>query len=448
MTAEIAIINQRGIALAADSAITVSTGGGQKIFQSANKLFALSKYRPVAAMIYNNANFMDVPWEIIIKLYRERLGQRGFPQLSEYAQDFLTFLEENRSLFPNGQQHVYVRHRVEDLYVEIRSKISSNIFQKLRELSDRDPETKDAESTIEEVVDKIVDSNYRVVREAKPFKRISGQSITDELSTQIIEEFSRDIKEIKDNVFSELPISASNSRKLRIIAENVLTTELDTNRFTGVVIAGYGHDEFFPRIVSYHLEGVIRDTLKSTKIQDYAITFQDRAAIFPFAQSEVVLNFLRGVDPLYDSLTRSEMDRRLRTFSEAIVKKYFAGEANKNAARTIRSLSKDLSEEFDKKLRAVQRDRYVDPILDIVVSLPKPELASMAESLVNLTSLRRRISTDSETVGGPIDVALITKGDGLVWIKRKHYFDPQSNYHFFQNYFREFEDEDQRVEDK
>ncbi|MEX2442994.1 MAG: hypothetical protein WD492_05290, partial [Alkalispirochaeta sp.] len=107
MTAEIAIINQRGIALAADSAITVSTGGGQKIFQSANKLFALSKYRPVAAMIYNNANFMDVPWEIIIKLYRERLGQRGFAELSEYAQDFLKFLEENRSLFPNDQQHVY-----------------------------------------------------------------------------------------------------------------------------------------------------------------------------------------------------------------------------------------------------------------------------------------------------------------------------------------------------
>jgi len=29
----------------------------------------------------------------------------------------------------------------------------------------------------------------------------------------------------------------------------------------------------------------------------------------------------------------------------------------------------------------------------------------------------------TETVAGPIDVAIISKGDGLIWIKRKHYFD-------------------------
>lgn len=28
---------------------------------------------------------------------------------------------------------------------------------------------------------------------------------------------------------------------------------------------------------------------------------------------------------------------------------------------------------------------------------------------------------DAETVGGPIDVALITKGDGLTWVKRKRH---------------------------
>jgi hypothetical protein len=40
-------------------------------------------------------------------------------------------------------------------------------------------------------------------------------------------------------------------------------------------------------------------------------------------------------------------------------------------------------------------------------------------------------------VAGPIDVAVISKGDGLVWIKRKHYFKPELNYHFFENYYRE-----------
>jgi len=51
----------------------------------------------------------------------------------------------------------------------------------------------------------------------------------------------------------------------------------------------------------------------------------------------------------------------------------------------------------------------------------------MAESLVNLTKFKRRVSKEQETVGGPIDVAVITKGDGFVWIKRKHYFQPELN---------------------
>ena len=77
------------------------------------------------------------------------------------------------------------------------------------------------------------------------------------------------------------------------------------------------------------------------------------------------------------------------------------------------------------------------PIVDIVSSLPKDELASMAESLVNLTKFKRRVTPERETVGGPIDVAVITKGDGFVWVKRKHYFEPGLNPRVISRYSRE-----------
>ena len=63
--------------------------------------------------------------------------------------------------------------------------------------------------------------------------------------------------------------------------------------------------------------------------------------------------------------------------------------------------------------------------------LSKEDLADMAESLVRMTCLKRHITTDEESVGGPVDVAVITKGDGFVWIKRKHYFSSELNYHYF-----------------
>lgn len=60
----------------------------------------------------------------------------------------------------------------------------------------------------------------------------------------------------------------------------------------------------------------------------------------------------------------------------------------------------------------------------------------MAESLVNLTKFRLRVSPERETVSGPIDVALISKGDGFVWLKRKHYFQAEHNPRIISEYSR------------
>jgi hypothetical protein len=42
MTAEVAVMNKMAVALAADSAVTVSHSGGFKIYNTVNKLFMLS----------------------------------------------------------------------------------------------------------------------------------------------------------------------------------------------------------------------------------------------------------------------------------------------------------------------------------------------------------------------------------------------------------------------
>ena len=70
----------------------------------------------------------------------------------------------------------------------------------------------------------------------------------------------------------------------------------------------------------------------------------------------------------------------------------------------------------------------------MAMRLPKDELAHMAQSLISLTSLQRRVSHDVETVGGAIDVAVISKGDGFVWIDRKHYFSADKNLRFVSGY--------------
>jgi hypothetical protein len=82
MTAEIIVMNKHAIAMASDSAVTFPD---DKIFTSANKLFMLSKYHPVGIMIYDSADFMGMPWEIIIKLFRQHLEETKYDTITGYV---------------------------------------------------------------------------------------------------------------------------------------------------------------------------------------------------------------------------------------------------------------------------------------------------------------------------------------------------------------------------
>ncbi len=90
MSAGICIMNKTAIALAADSAVTI--GRHLAIHNSANKLFALSKTEPVGVIIYANAEFMNIPMEIILKKYKQDLGNSKFPTLKDYVADFFNYL--------------------------------------------------------------------------------------------------------------------------------------------------------------------------------------------------------------------------------------------------------------------------------------------------------------------------------------------------------------------
>ena len=101
----------------------------------------------------------------------------------------------------------------------------------------------------------------------------------------------------------------------------------------------------------------------------------------------------------------------------------------------MKEASEILLEDYQKELNAFREHYFIRPVTRTVSLLPKDELAAMAEALVNLTSFKQRVTIGTETVGGPIDVAVISKGDGFIWIKRKYYFDRQLNPAYFATHY-------------
>lgn len=126
MTAEIAILNRTAVALAADSAVSIQHGRGFKIYET-HKLFNLSKTYPVGIMIYGNADIMNVPWETIIKHYRQQNGETPQDTLEEYGAKFVTYLNGNISLFPETVQNDRAISHVAGYLLLIRKSIDDTI---------------------------------------------------------------------------------------------------------------------------------------------------------------------------------------------------------------------------------------------------------------------------------------------------------------------------------
>jgi len=429
LTAEIAIMNKEAIALAADSAVTMRQEGGQKIFSSANKLFALSKYWPVGIMIYGNAALMEVPWETIIKMYRRNLGEKNFATLKEFAEDFVLFLDEGSLMFPEKQQEDFLFRNALSYFEEI---IKTDIKKQIETQIEHNGRI--TEEDVEILISNIIREHNENIEKAPPLPNVSKEHCSD-----ITKKYGKLIDKARKIVFEKLPVRPELESFMRTMIGNLLCKDIFPSGISGIVIAGFGENDTFPSLKSFDIHGVINNKLRYKGKELSAIDFQNNVRIIPFAQHEMVARFMEGIDPkLKQVQIEGYLPEIFDKYPEIIVENIEGYDAEKKEAlkQKLKEISRDTFKHFMTQFQAFVKENYVIPIIRVVEMLPKDELAAMAESLVALTSFKRKVSMEPETVAGPIDVAVISKGDGFVWIKRKHYFKAELNPQFFSNYNR------------
>jgi hypothetical protein len=427
MTAEVAIMNRSAIALAADSAVTINTGSGRKIYNTVNKLFALTKHAPVGIMVYGRADLMGIPWESIIKTYRPTIGRKTFATLDQYVAHFLSFLRTNSMrLFPPETQSQYFRHLTASVFFQIRNSIEERVKQVIAHKGSASP------SDIQRAADEAVSEYLRSVVDKPVLIGIGGARIA-----QLKRRYGKIIGSVISAVFQRIPLSKKAKLKLFSIPIEFCSRRVFTHSDSGVVIAGFGNNEIFPLLVGLQIGGVVGNTLRYEVSREVKIESNNGAAIIPFAQFEMVQAFMEGIDPTCHNLIRSYWHTILSQFPQEVANAVPSlGAAQKQALiQKLLKAGNGILKDFNQKLREYQSEQHINPVIAAIEVLPKDLLAEVAESLVNLTSFKRRISmTSAETVGGPIDVAVISRGDGFVWIKRKHYFKPELNPQFVSQY--------------
>lgn len=426
MTAEIAIMNRSAVALAADSAVTITGKENLKIYNTVNKLFALSKYHPVGIMIYGSADLMGIPWESIIKIYRNYLSEKSFPTLEDYSKDLMNFLDDGNLLFPEAIQDEYLKK----IIIQYFNRIKNTINKKVKDLTEQKGRVKKDE--IKKITEDTINNDAKVWEKTEALSHLPT-----DYANKIIEKHEDFIKTSILDVFQKLPINSKNVKNLKFICGNIFYRNRFPENHAGIVIAGFGDEDTFPNLNSFRIEAVINKRLKYYKEESPKIDFDNVATIIPFAQGQNVATFVEGIDPSCKQIILSYLTELFINYPVNIVDsiKFNSEEEKKVLLNKLKDISKEILKDFKSNLDDYVFKKNISPIIDAVAFLPKNELASMAESLVNLTSFKQKISMDSETVGGPIDVAVISKGDGFVWIKRKQYFQPELNPHHLTKYF-------------
>ncbi len=210
----------------------------------------------------------------------------------------------------------------------------------------------------------------------------------------------------------------------------VMQSSYVSNAKTGLVFAGFGETEMFPTLVSYEIDGLHDAKIRLAKTDECDIDRNGlRAYVRPFAQKDMVDRFLHGLDDRLRADITKFCEQTVGEISNGIFAKLdIENEADKEV---LVQLAKEAEKAFTRNLNDVAFANFQQKsrreIEDMVEFMPKPELAKMAEALIDLTSIKRKVSEGPETVGGPVDVAVISKSEGFVWVKRKHYFPADLN---------------------
>ena len=427
MTAEVIVINKSAVAIAADSAVTIDSGRAEKIYNSVDKIFELSAHHPVGLMINGGLEFMGFPLGVLVKLYRSKRGTHHKATVSEYVDDFLSYLSSEVDI-PDAERKLNVGRILFSLYNDVWDEINAAG----RRLFAKEPRFSRPKFN-NRVMLPILEQRIADLQHEKQLINVPKNK-----EGTLWQVYKTEHESALNAVIGNWKLIGRARSGFNRLCGLALTRAAFSTFSSVLIFAGFGNDEVFPSVQSVEIDGIVCDKMKVSKS---AVTEAGKvpsgAEVLPFAQHEMVDRFLDGVDPGYDRYIRTSMRRVIQDFGDDLIDQHFVGsDADKRSAKAkMRVRRTALVNEFFRNSKAFKDQRFKSGILDMVRFMPKQELAHMAESLVNLTTIKRHVSAEKETVGGPIDIAVISKSEGFVWIKRKHYFDKEFNHRYFARHF-------------
>jgi hypothetical protein len=410
MTSEIAVMNQRAVALAADSAVTLIDGGTVVVRNEQRKLFNLIDKKPVGLMFFGLADLMGHPWEHLIEHYQKTSQSQGLASIREYGASFTGMLDGLTEFFPKDRYRDEYRRLVASVFRYVFQ--LAQFFRDSRESSA--PEISDA-ALLETAIERIW-RDYQFREDGSPRANLS--CFPKDFGATVAAQYGEAADELIAYGFAPFGLGKPATQKLKEIAVFCVVKDLFLEDVGGLVFAGFGADERYPVVVTWFVSAIVGGYAKRMEASADVIDGETRSRIRVFADSEVTNAFIRGID--------MNLERRLyggfRMMMHGLVDQVVGAlpGMETGARETIRDrFQRDFVpkylEAFHRMMAEYQQQAFINPVLRVLEIAARNELAETASQLVSLNIFKKRIMAHRETVGGAVDVAVISRENGFQW---------------------------------
>ena len=404
MTAQTVLMNKFAIAIASDSVVSIERGDG--VYQTkatSEKLIPLSGNHDVALMVSGVLTLKGIPFPVLISEWSKTLDVK-FNTLEEYLPSFLEWLE-NRNELQSIESD-------EQLYGHILDDILKDIWDSTIEFDLSSEENIFKRSAIEDQFLNNLKSwkNYSYSR--LPFKNWNME-LAKNLSKA---NFSEVIEDRISYWFDDRPMTESSSQLLFEICESI-PAWLQTDIQTDIVAVGFGAEDLLPKTSFVSLYGILKGQLRNKDIEFRSI--RDSGSYYNFfGQWDASIQFIRGLDPDMKDKILNYFEKFTRNLISA-QSMFDEEEGDEDLEAVIKDHVRNSTNELNQIIESHSKDNFENPLIQVIALSPEADLAKLAKSLIEIQAIRQSINQVTPTVGGPIDVAVITKINGFQWINHK-----------------------------
>lgn len=399
MTCQLVLFNGYGAVLASDSAVTM---GNRRVYDTAEKITPLPVPHQIAILDSGTAFLHQFPVQVLLEEFGKTLGGTRLSTAFEYQRKFVDFLESSALFSDEVQNSAFCSH------IENHISILKNAINRQFPSPDR------THDEMSEVI-----TYWRECYE----KYALNQGSNDEWFDGIWDSNIDEISDIYGRHFTEQELSDSIVSDLCSELEAYAMRALSHGANTTLSFVGYGEHELMPSFSQFYFLGFTGNKLQHWHLAndkfDSAATL-NRVGVKLIAQTDAIETFIRGFARDTHESARTIIRDTIGQISDATKSTHTPpiedseSEVEDSMAERQEELKRDAEAKIDELGSAREAEFY-----DVIGGLPPATLATVAESLIGIQSLHQAVTAKLNTVGGPIDTAMITRANGFQWIRHK-----------------------------